>query len=171
MEVGSILPSSTNLTKTMFKDVTRDDLRTVVELGPGLGGFTSYVDSLIGVEGRLILVEVNPRFRSELEIRYPRATIIPRFEAIDDDLYGTVDFVVCGLPFTSIPLSISRDTIDLSANLLVKGGRFVTFLYAYTYPLPKNQQLLRHIRQRFSTTDTRACIANLPPAIVIDCEK
>lgn len=171
LEVGSLIPSSNKLAESMCRNIDCSDDSNVVELGPGLGSFTKYISDQITEQGNLILVEINPRFRSELARRHQHCQIVPELNSCHLEMEGKIDLVICGLPFTSIPLATSRSTVDLAAELLAPTGRFVTFFYFYTIHLPKNQRLLRHIGQRFSRTERRSCLWNLPPAIVVDSQK
>lgn len=171
LEVGSVIPSSSKLAASMCQGVSYSDNSSVVELGPGLGSFTEYISDRMAGKGNLILVEINERFRSELASRHPHSQIVPELNSRESELEGTIDLVICGLPFTSIPLATSRSTVDLAAKLLAPTGRFVTFFYFYTVHLPKNQLLLRYIEERFSRTERRYCLWNFPPAIVIDSQR
>ena len=53
---------------------------TVLEPGPGMGFFTLELARLVGPEGRVIAVEVQPQMIAGLRRRAERATLIDRIE-------------------------------------------------------------------------------------------
>ncbi|HJS99414.1 MAG TPA: class I SAM-dependent methyltransferase [Terriglobales bacterium] len=75
---------------------------TVLEPGPGMGFFTIPLARLVGSEGRVVAVDVQPKMLSKLKHRVAKAGVESRVDArlvaADSmgisDLRGTVDFIL-----------------------------------------------------------------------------
>jgi SAM-dependent methyltransferase len=73
----------------------------VLEPGPGMGFFTLELARLVGPEGRVIAVDVQPRMIAGLQRRARKAGLLDRIDArvvqptsmALDDVEGTIDFV------------------------------------------------------------------------------
>lgn len=74
----------------------------VFEPGPGMGFFTLELARLVGVQGRVVAVDVQPQMLLELRRRAEKAGLLDRIDARQglgggmglDDLKGQVDFVL-----------------------------------------------------------------------------
>ena len=74
----------------------------VFEPGPGMGFFTLELARLVGLQGRVVAVDVQPRMLLELRRRAGKAGLLDRIDARQgpgdgmglDDLKGKVDFVL-----------------------------------------------------------------------------
>jgi SAM-dependent methyltransferase len=75
---------------------------TVLEPGPGMGFFTLELARLVGPEGRVVAVDLQPRMLQALKRRSARAGLLARIDARlsrgaslgIDELAGTFDFVL-----------------------------------------------------------------------------
>ena len=78
------------------------DGMTVLEPGPGMGFFTLELARTVGVAGRVVAVDIQPRMVSRLRRRLAKAGLLERVDArlagADSmglaDLTGTIDFVL-----------------------------------------------------------------------------
>jgi len=74
----------------------------VFEPGPGMGFFTLELARLVGLRGRVVAVDVQPRMILELRCRAGKAGLLDRIDARQgpgdgmglDDLKGQVDFIL-----------------------------------------------------------------------------
>lgn len=171
LEVGAVLPSSRFLAEQMFADVDSRQVHTFLEYGPGLGSFTAYAQATLTSGTRLVLIEVNPRFREVLRTAFPQAEIFETPEGLDRETGARVDLVASGLPFTFIPEAVTKQTIEQTFRLLRPGGTFRTFIYHHSLWLPKNRRLLASLRSTFAEVQLRHVMLNIPPAVVIQCTK
>ena len=75
---------------------------TVLEPGPGMGFFTIPLARLVGLNGRVVAVDVQPKMIRKLKRRVVKAGLVPRVEARlaragsmgISDLRGAVDFIL-----------------------------------------------------------------------------
>jgi phosphatidylethanolamine/phosphatidyl-N-methylethanolamine N-methyltransferase len=174
--VGSLIPSSNFLARSISSELDERQIRTTVEYGPGTGAFTRELFRRFGpaTGRRLVLVEANPGFAQLLRENFPGCEIVQDVAAnIRQTVAGEdrADLVVSGLPFSFIPWSETAKTIHETHAVLRDGGIFRTFLYTHTLFLPKNRRLLRECRSLFSKCSTWVETRNFPPAVVIECIK
>ena len=73
-----------------------------------------------------------------------------------------VDYIVSGLPFTVLPVSISSDILMNTKDILKDNGEFITFQYS----LVKK----RFFESYFNSIKSKKVIMNLPPAYVLICK-
>ncbi len=74
-----------------------------------------------------------------------------------------VDYFVSGIPFAMLPESLTEQITRECLSWLRVGGKFIQFHYS---PL-----LLRLYRRIFGNLKVEVVALNIPPAIVIICEK
>lgn len=167
--VGAILPSSQRLASKMIENIDFNKARYIIEYGPGTGVFTEKL-----VENRkkgtiILAIEYNIKFYKLLKEKYKHAEDIyiinDSAESIDKYLckYSIpyADCVVSGLPFASLPKSVSDNILNKTINILKDDGRFITFQYT----LLKKNLFGRH----FDKVNIKREFWNMPPAYVLTC--
>lgn len=165
--VGSLIPSSRELTEKVMAPIDFATARCIVEYGPGTGVFT---DLLIGrrrADTVLLLVEVNRRFCQLLQARYagqPNVHVVHGSADKTADYLAAVgappvDYVVCGLPFSSLPRRQGWRILAHTQQLLWPDGRLILFQYS----LQNSKLFARFFRQ----LDHSRVLLNLPPAHVL----
>lgn len=172
--VGSIVPSSNALARAMVRGV---DFETsfVVELGCGTGSMTRVIDERLRRKDNYLGFEVNPDMHRTLTKRFTGLNIVGASAAdLTEHLPHpdtSVDVIVSSLPFTLLPPEVSREIISTHTRALAPGGTFRLFLYAHTFPLPRNQALLGLIEKELMLESVETVLWNLPPARVITFRK
>jgi phospholipid N-methyltransferase len=172
--VGAIAPSSRSLAEAMVAGLDFSRPLRVAELGPGMGAFTALLHDRLRPGSRLIVVEIDDVFVGELRRRWPlmevehgpaeRLPQILKARALE-----SVDHIISGLPFVSLPGPVVDRTLQAVARCLPPGGTFTTFQYAHAYnwpPATASRALMARYLQA-SQPRTRIVIRNLPPAIVL----
>jgi phospholipid N-methyltransferase len=161
--VGSIIPSSRVLIEKMLSPVDWANTRLFVEYGPGVGTFTRPVLEHLGPDARLVTIDTNPDFTRFLRdsIDDPRlitvngsAADVERILA-DQDL-GSADYVLSGLPFSTLPAGVGEDIAEATANVIRPGGAFLVYQFS-----PK---VLDFIRPHFGPIKRGFEWINVPPA-------
>jgi phospholipid N-methyltransferase len=134
--VGSIIPSSRFTIKRMLQPVQWDECRVFVEYGPGVGTFCRPVLSKLRRDGQLIVIDTNPLF-----IDYLRRTISDsRFCAVlgsaadVEDIvraqgHDHADYVLSGLPFSTLPDGIGPEIAAATHRVLRPGGAFLVYQF------------------------------------------
>jgi phospholipid N-methyltransferase len=149
----------------------------VVELGPGTGAFTGLILSRIRASTTFFALELDPGFTKGLRSRYPGLTVYnDSAERITQYLkiHGKrcADYIVCGLPWASLPLGVQDRIFEGVLDSLQPGGHFVTFGYVHARWFPNAQRFRRRLRRGFSRVETsRVVWKNFPPAFIYRCVK
>jgi phospholipid N-methyltransferase len=135
--VGSVIPSSRVLIEKMLAPVDWENTKLFVEYGPGVGTFTRPVLEKLGSEAKLVTIDTNPDFTRFLResIDDPRLVAVNGSAAdvekilMDHDL-GSADYVLSGLPFSTLPAGIGEDIAEATANVIRPGGAFLVYQFS-----------------------------------------
>jgi len=161
--VGSIIPSSKVLIDRMLDPVDWEKTSLFVEYGPGVGTFTRPVLERMGADATLIAIDTNPDFVKYLKqsIDDPRLVAVTGSAAdvesiIADRGFDHADFVLSGLPFSTLPPGVGQAIGEATANVIRPGGAFLVYQFS-----PK---VLDFIKPYFEDIDRGFEWINVPPA-------
>lgn len=161
--VGSIIPSSDRLIEKMLAPVDWGKCKVFVEYGPGVGTFCRPILEKMAPDARLIAIDTNPDF-----IAYLDATILDsRFTAVEgsaadvatilDELgLEGADYVLSGLPFSTLPAGVGERIGAATAQVMQPGGAFLVYQFS-----PKVRDF---IAPHFTRIDHGMEWWNVPPA-------
>lgn len=167
---GSVAPSSRFLCRAVASKIDPEKAKVVVELGPGDGVITRFILNRLRPDARLIIFEINIVFVEKIKATFddPRMTIIHDSAEKMGRYFREmgileVDYFVSAIPFVMLRETLAaRITIECR-RWLRTGGKFIQFHYS---PL-----LLRLYRRVFGNLNVEVVPLNIPPAIVVSCEK
>jgi phosphatidylethanolamine/phosphatidyl-N-methylethanolamine N-methyltransferase len=161
-EVGSVIPSSRFLIQRVLRCAEVWRSRVIVELGPGTGVLTREILRRMPPDGKLIVVELMPRFVRLLEREFddPRLTVfegssVQVEEALAKAGETSADLVVSGVPFSTMEVGIGRATLEAAKRVLGPGGRFVAYQFR-----SRVRELAEPV---FGRAETHNELRNLPP--------
>ena len=165
--VGSLIPSSRELTDKVTEPINFSTAACIVEYGPGTGVFTDILIQRRRPETVLLLVEVNRRFAQLLRERYagqPNVHVVHgSADQTEQYLQQTgakqVDYVVCGLPFSSLPRRLGWRILEHTQHLLQPTGQLILFQYS--------QQNKKLFKRFFRQLAEAYVLLNVPPAYVM----
>ena len=135
--VGSIIPSSRFTIRKMLAPVDWKTCELFVEYGPGVGTFCGPVLERLRRDGTLIVIDTN-----RLYIDYLKRTITDgRFHAVhgsaadvEDIVYAHgfahADFVLSGLPFSTLPEGVGPAIAEATHRVLRPGGGFLVYQFS-----------------------------------------
>lgn len=161
--VGSIIPSSKMLIDRMLSKVDWQNTKLFVEYGPGVGTFCQHILDRMAPDATLIAIDTNPDF-----IQYLRRTIDDRrFEPVNgsaadvaqiirDHGHEQADFVLSGLPFSTLPPGVGDAIAEQTAQVIRPGGAFLVYQFS-----PKVKSF---IAPHFGRIDHAFEPINIPPA-------
>ena len=167
--VGSILPSSSFLGDRMIETINFKKAKYIVEYGPGTGVFTEKLINKRDPKTAILLIENNKEFYIMLKEKYKEQNNVfivnGSAEHIEQYLreFGIpyVDYVVSGLPFSSLPTNISNEILLNTTKVLKEDGQFITFQYTKF-----KKEFIKHF---FSKIDIKKEYRNFPPAYIFSC--
>jgi len=135
--VGSIIPSSKVLIERMLRPVDWENTRLFVEYGPGVGTFTRPVLERLGPDAHLVTIDTNADFTKYLRESIEDPRLIPVTGSASDveqilaerDL-GQADYVLSGLPFSTLPPGVGDDIAEATARVIRPGGAFLVYQFS-----------------------------------------
>ncbi|HET9146082.1 MAG TPA: methyltransferase domain-containing protein [Sphingomicrobium sp.] len=135
--VGSIIPSSKVLIDKMLEPVDWANTRLFVEYGPGVGTFTRPILDRLSPDATLVTIDTNADFT-----RYLKQSIDdPRFVPVNGSAadvekilaerdLGSADYVLSGLPFSTLPPGVGDDIAEATAKVIRPGGAFLVYQFS-----------------------------------------
>lgn len=163
--VASVIPSSKSTIDAMLAPVDWVNCRLFVEYGPGVGTFTTHILDRLPQDSTLLAIDTNSRF-----VGYLKETIDdPRFEVVlgsaadverfvRESGHAGADYIISGLPFSSLPTAVASDIADATYRVMNQGGAFMTYQFKPT---------ARELTQaRFERSDTGLALMNVPPCLL-----
>ncbi|MEN1938625.1 rRNA adenine N-6-methyltransferase family protein [Paenibacillus sp. 102] len=168
---GAIAPSSNRLAKKMVGAINFEEAKYILELGPGTGSFTKEIIKRKKEYTIFILIEINEVFFKKLQKQFkddPNILVIHGSaenikKYIKELQIEKVDYVLSGLPFTSLPRDVSSRILSSVMESLSEDGEFITFQYS----LAKKA----FIQNFFQEISLKKVWLNLPPAHILSCRK
>ena len=161
--VGSIIPSSRMLIDKMLEAVDWANTKLFVEYGPGVGTFTRPVLDRLAPDATLVTIDTNADFTRYLRelIDDPRLVAVTGSAAevetiLADRSLGSADYVLSGLPFSTLPPGVGDDIAVATANVIRPGGAFLVYQFS-----PK---VLDFIKPHFGPIKRGFEWINVPPA-------
>lgn len=161
--VGSIIPSSPLLIDKMLNPVDWASTKLFVEYGPGVGTFCRPILERLAPDATLLAIDTNADFVSYLrdEIVDPRFKVVNGSAAdvgriVRDLGFDHADYVLSGLPFSTLPAGIGPRIAAETAAILRPGGAFLVYQFS-----PKVRDF---IAPHFDRIDHGFEFWNVPPA-------
>ncbi len=124
---------------------------------------------------RYLGIDLNLRFVQGLAREFPRLAFVQGNvtdlgEILAQHRIGTVDAIVCGLPWATLPVSLQETVFSAMRTALRPQGLFVTFGYLQSLVLPGAQALRRRLRGEFAHVRRTSLVwGNVPPAFAYIC--
>ena len=161
--VGSVIPSSRVLIEKMLDPVDWANTRLFVEYGPGVGTFTRPVLDRLSPDAKLVTIDTNPEFTRYLKKSIDDERLIAvNGSAADVEKIlaerglGSADYVLSGLPFSTLPPGIGEAIAEATSNVIRPGGAFLVYQFS-----PK---VLDFIKPHFDAIKRGFEWINVPPA-------
>ena len=134
--VGSIIPSSSRTIRKMLAPVDWENTKLFVEYGPGVGTFCQPVLNRMKPDARLIVIDLNPDFIDYLTktIRDSRFVAVHGSAADVNEIiaefgFEHADYVLSGLPFSTLPNNLGPVIAEETARAIRPGGAFLVYQF------------------------------------------
>jgi phospholipid N-methyltransferase len=167
--LGSIVPSSRFLIRQLLRPIDWTRARVIVEYGPGVGVITAEVLRRMRPDAILIAIEMNPDFVSHLRDTFEdtRLRVVEgSAESVDEILrrFGRTraDYIISGIPFSTIPAPLRERILRKTCDLLAPGGAFLVYQFS-TRVLPDLKRIFGYVARRFEPL-------NVLPAHLFFCQ-
>jgi phospholipid N-methyltransferase len=173
LKVGAIAPSSPELAAEMLQGLQADDHNIVLELGVGTGAITKFLRDAIPSKDSYLGLELDADLVRILNQKYPDMNIICGNAADAYSIHqvsglGKVRYLVCCLPFVSLPKEISESVLIEIEKFMDEGCELRIFQYAHGYYLPPAIKLREFLKNRYGKSRRSPLILkNVPPAFTL----
>jgi phospholipid N-methyltransferase len=161
--VGSVIPSSKVLIDRMLSPVRWDEVRLFVEYGPGVGTFTRPILKQLPADAKLIAIDTNADFIDYLrkDIDDERLIAVAGSAAEVQKIiaahgFAQADYILSGLPFSTLPPGIGEAIGAATAKAIRPGGAFLVYQF--------NPKVRDFIAPYFERIDRGFEWVNVPPA-------
>lgn len=161
--VGSVIPSSRFLIEKILAPVDWGRADVFVEFGPGVGTITKPILDRLKPDAKLIAIDTNADFCDYLrhEFADPRLIVTNRSAAdlgkiLADNGCEGADYVISGLPFSTLPDGVGPAIVKATRSSLKPGGIFLVYQFS-----PKVGD---YLRAEFDRIDRGFEALNVPPA-------
>ena len=134
--VGSIIPSSGFTVRRMLEPVDWRECKLFVEYGPGIGTFCRPVLEKLRGDATLIVIDTNPLYIEYLQgaIRDKRfRAVLGSAEDVERIIaehgFDHADYVLSGLPFSTLPSGVAPAIAAATHRVLRPGGAFLVYQF------------------------------------------
>lgn len=173
LKVGAIAPSSPELAKKMIEGVRPNANNIILELGVGTGAITKYLETKLSDEKSYLGIELDRDLVKSLRTNYPKLKIVRGNAAETFSIHhktglGKVGFIICCLPFVSLPNEVGEQILLEIDKFMRQGCLFRTFQYAHGYYMPSAIKLREFMRNRYGKAKrSQLIVKNVPPAYTL----
>lgn len=173
LKVGAIAPSSPELAAEMLQGIEPDDQNIVLELGVGTGAITRFLRGVIPSRESYLGIELDADLVKTLNRNFPDVNIIQgnaaeAYTIHKDSGLGKVRYLVCCLPFVSLPKEVSEAVLTEISRFMDEGCELRLFQYAHGYFLPPAIKLREYLKARYGKSRRSPLVLkNVPPAYTL----
>ena len=160
--VGSIIPSSSFTVNRMLGPVKWDECHLFIEYGPGVGTFCRPVLRRMRRDATLIVIDTNPLFIDYLKATITDGRFVPVLGSATDveeivraHGHSHADYVLSGLPFSTLPDGAGPAIAAATHRVLRPGGGFLV----YQFSAKARDFMAKH----FARIDAGFELFNIPP--------
>ena len=173
LKVGAVAPSSPELAAEMLVGIKPDENNIVLELGVGTGAITKYLQQIIPNRESYLGIELDTEMVKTLGQKYADLNIVcgnaaESYRIHQESGLGKVRYLVCCLPFVSLPKEVSESVLLEIEKFMDEGCELRIFQYAHGYYLPPAIKLREFLRNRYGKSKRSPLILkNVPPAFTL----
>jgi len=173
LKVGSIAPSSPELAQQMVAGIRPNDESVVLELGVGTGAITKFLQDIVPSKESYLGIEIDKTLVKLLKENFPALKIVrgnacDTFAIYQKTGFGKVGYIICCLPFVSLPNEIGEKVLAEIDKFMEQGCVFRTFQYAHGYYFPSAIKLREYMRDRYGKAKKSPLVVkNMPPAYTL----
>jgi phosphatidylethanolamine/phosphatidyl-N-methylethanolamine N-methyltransferase len=175
--VGSIAPSSPELSRRMMDGIKPTADSIVLELGVGTGALTKYIQEAVPGADCYLGIELDKKLVACIRKSYPDLKFVRGDACHAHALHrrsglGKVGHIICSLPFVSLPAEVNARIFAEIEKFMEKGCVFRTYQYAHGFYLPSAIKLREFMTSRYGDLEKSPLIVkNVPPAYTLTWRK
>lgn len=163
-QIGSVIPSSSFLSKAIVSKINYKNANVIVELGAGTGVFTEMLVNNLNPNTKLFIFEINPLLYKTLYNKFSYFENVCIINTGAENLanilclHGVdkVDYILSGLPFLNFPLTLRNRIFTNIQSSLKLNGELILFQYT--------KFLENEFKDFFEINSVEKIYLNFPPA-------
>ncbi|XP_031638152.1 uncharacterized protein LOC116350500 [Contarinia nasturtii] len=160
--LGSAFPSSQFTTDKLLAPIDFKNATLIVEYGAGVGNISIEILRRMRKDAKLLVFEINEDLIEFLKSEYhdDRFIATDRSAADVEDVLrehnlGQPDYVISGIPFSTMPKEIAKNIMKATKSILKPGGKFLVYQF--------RNKVLTFLTPYFKHIDRNYEIVNVPP--------
>jgi len=168
LKVGSPIATSSRTIERLLAEVEWSNTRCFLEYGPGTGEFTRYILDHLPRDAELIVIESDTDLANHLRdtIKDKRLTVhtdsaVRARTILGNKSAGQVDYILSGIPFSSLGMLQRRQIADDASMLLRPEGKFLAYQV--------RRSIENHLHAHFRKVRRQRVWLNLPPYHLYVC--
>ncbi len=172
-KVGAITPSSPELAQKMVEEISPNKKNIVLELGVGTGAITKFLQEVVPDKESYLGIEIDKTLVRSLRKNYANLRFVcgnagDVFALHQKSKLGNVGYIICCLPFVSLPNEIGEEIFAEIDKFMQTGCIFRTFQYAHGFFFPSAIKLREYMETRYGKAEKSPMIMkNVPPAYTL----
>ena len=176
-EVGSIIPSSKTLSKSIVNIPDFTTKKCVVEIGTGNGVVTQEIIKILPAKTIFFGVEINRKFVEETKKNCPTTNIYHGSakdlkKYLKENDFDHSDCIISELPWGAFNNYLQDELLEAIYNSLEKNGDFITISFLQSILFPPSKRFHQLIEKKFEKVNKTPIIwKNFPPAFIYHCIK
>jgi phospholipid N-methyltransferase len=167
--LGALIPSSRFLVNDLLNQIQWQKARVIVEYGPGVGTITKDILRRMRPDAVLLAIELNETFVSFLRSEIDDARLHAVHASARDvrkvlrAALGALhaDYIISGIPYSTIPDAVRREILQESRQLLQPEGALLVYQFTKT--------VLPYLKSSFSNVKQTFQFRNIMPARIFYC--
>ena len=176
-EVGSLIPSSKTLSKSIVNTPELATKKCVVELGTGNGVVTQEILKNIPSKTIFFGIEINKKFVEETKKQCPNTKIYHDSAKnlknyLKKNNFEYSDCIISELPWGAFNNDLQDELLEAIYDSLEKNGDFITISFLQSILFPPSKRFYQLIEKKFDQVKKTPIIwKNFPPAFLYHCIK
>lgn len=152
-KIGALTGSSPYVARRIAREI-RPGYKFIVEYGAGDGIITKGILNALPPDGKLLAIETNGEFVSELKKIHDKRLIVLRGDAVHFAKglgqfgFSRIDAVISGIPFSFLSPKVREGLVRETHATLAPGGMFLVYQYSFLI-LPILKKSFRNVRLLF----------------------
>lgn len=163
--VGSVIPSSDTLVEHMLSRVDWKACKLFVEYGPGVGTFSRQILRNMAPDATYVAIDLNRDFVDYLSATIKDSRFRPIHgsaadveQIVRDSGFSHADYVLSGLPFSTLPAGLGPVIAAATSRVLRSGGAFLVYQY--------RAKVWEYLAPHFPKIDKALEYWNIPPCFL-----
>lgn len=160
--LGAAFPSSQFTIEKILAPIDFENARLIVEYGAGVGNISIEILRRMHKDAKLLVFELNEDLIEFLRNEYDDKRLIASGrsaadvkEVLREYNLGKADYIVSGIPFSTMPPQIATSIMKATKSILQPAGKFLVYQV--------RSKVLEFLKPNFKHIERNYELVNMPP--------